>query len=175
LAEKVSVGSDEVQAFLGPHVFDSGPPYWAKDKLGNLPMEPTVTGNHQFSVAVLARAIFEANSYGVKANLDQLQDISGLEFDYLRFCGGNSRSDLWMQIQADVLGVPVKIPFVHDASAIGTAILTSVGTGYYHDAREAVENMVKPGKVFQPRRDVSEKYRVLYKKWMATRERLGRE
>ena len=175
LAENVPIGSEGVQAYLGPHLFDSGPPYWAKDKLGNLPIEPTITGHYQFRVAVLARAIFEANSYGVKANLDQLRDISGLEFDYLRFCGGNSRSDLWMQIQADVLGIPVRVPRVQDASAIGTAILAAVGTGYYTDVAKAVENMVKPGKVFEPRKDESEKYQAYYTKWMKTREKLGRE
>ena len=174
LAEKVSIGSDGVQAYLGPHLFDSGPPYWAMDKLGNLPIEPTITGSHQFSLAVLTRAIFEANSFGVKANLDQLTDVSGLEFNYLRFCGGNSKSDLWMQIQADVLDVPVKVPLVHDASAIGIAILATVGTGYYSDVSEAVQNMVKIGKVFKPRRKESEKYRTKLSRWMATREKLGR-
>lgn len=175
LAEKIPIGSDGIQAYLGPHLFDSGPPYWTKDKLGNLPMEPTITGNHQFSLAVLARSIFEANSYGVKANLDQLRGISGLEFEYIRFSGGNSRSDLWMQIQADVLGVPVRVPLVHDASAIGTAILAAIGTGYYIDAVEAVNNMVRVGKVFEPRREESMKYQVHYSKWMKTREKLARE
>ena len=175
LAEGVSVGSDGVLAFIGPHLFDSGPPYWEKDKLGNIPIYPTITGNHHFSLGVLTRSIFEANSYGVKANLDQLRDISGLEFEYLRFCGGNSRSDLWMQIQADVLSLPVKLPLVHDASAVGTAVLASLGSGYYSDVKEAVVNMVKPGKVFQPRPVESELYRAQYEKWMTTRTRLGRK
>ena len=175
LAENVPFGSDEIQAYLGPHLFDSGPPYWPKDKLGNMPIEPTITGQPQFSVAVLARAIFEANSYGVKANLDQLENISGLEFDYLRFCGGNSRSDLWMQIQADVLGLPVCVPMVHDASAIGAAILAATGTGYYSDVVESVENMVKSGRVFEPKKTESEQYQAHYNKWMKTREKLGRE
>lgn len=173
-AKTVPLGCRGVLAFLGPHVFDCGPPYWPMDKLGNIPVEPTVTGSHSFGVSVLARAIFEANCYGVRANLDQLRDISGLEFDYLRFCGGNSKSDLWMQIQADVLDIPVHVPLVHDASAIGTAILASLGSGYYSSVEEAVDNMVKTGRVYEPRSDCVDQYQAHYSRWMTTRERLGR-
>ncbi|MCW4011706.1 MAG: FGGY-family carbohydrate kinase [Candidatus Bathyarchaeota archaeon] len=174
VAKKVPLGCNGVLAFLGPHVFDCGPPYWPMDKLGNLPIEPTVTGSHSFSVSVLSRAIFEANCYGVRANLDQLREISGLEFDYLHFCGGNSKSDLWMQIQADVLDMPVHVPLIHDASAVGTAILASIGSGYYGSVDEAVECMVKTGRVYKPRRDCVEEYQTHYDRWMRTRERLGR-
>jgi sugar (pentulose or hexulose) kinase len=173
LVGEASVGSDGLLAYLGPHVFNSGPPYWPKDQLGDLPIEPTITGNHRFSVSTLARAIIEANSYGVRANLTKLQDISRMEFDELKFCGGNSRSELWMQIQADVLGIPVSVPLVHDASAVGTAILASIGAGYYDSVDDAVDVMVKPGKVYVPRPDVCEKYDAQYRRWMATREKLG--
>ncbi len=174
LAEKAPVGSEGVLTYLGPHVFDSGPQYWSMDKLGDLPVEPTITGNHRFNVSTLARAIMEANSYGVRANLAQLQDVSKFEFDELKFCGGNSRSELWMQIQADVLGIPVSVPLVHDASAVGTAILASLSTRYYSNVDDAVEVMVKPGKVYEPRKDVSAKYDIQYRRWMSTREKLGR-
>jgi autoinducer 2 (AI-2) kinase len=173
-AKTVPLGCHGVLAFLGPHVFDCGPPYWPMDKLGNMPVEPTVTGSHSFGISVLARAIFEANCYGVRANLDQLRDISSLEFDYLRFCGGNSKSDLWMQIQADVLDMPVHVPLVHDASAVGTAILASLGSVYYSNVEEAVDCMVKTGRVYEPRSDCVELYQAHYSRWMSTRERLGR-
>jgi len=173
-AKTVPLGCQGVLAFLGPHVFDNGPPYWPMDMLGNLPVEPTLTGSHSFGVSVLVRAIFEANCYGVRANLDQLREISGLDFDYLRFCGGNSKSDLWMQIQADVLDMPIHVPLIHDASAVGTAILASLGTGYYGSLREAVENMVKTGQVYEPRPDCVDRYHTHYERWMSTRERLGR-
>ena len=174
LAEKAPVGSNGLLAYLGPHLFDSGPPYWSMDKLGNLPVEPTITGIHRFDVSDLARAIFEANSYAVKANLAQLKDISGLDFDELKFCGGNSKSSLWMQIQADVLGIPVSVPLVNDATAIGSGILASLGTSYYRDVKEAIANMVKPGRVYEPREDVSLRYESYYKQWMSAREKLGK-
>ncbi len=173
-ATTVPLGCHGVLAYLGVHLFDCGPPYWPMDKLGNLPVEATVTGNHSFGVSVLARAIFEANSYGVRANLDQLCEISGLGFDYLRFCGGNSKSDLWMQIQADVLNMPIHVPLVHDASAIGTAILASLGTGYFGSVEDAVYSMVKTGKVYEPNPVCVDEYESHYQRWMSTRERIGR-
>lgn len=172
MAEKVPVGSHGVLTYLGPHLFDNGPPYWPMDKLGNLPVEPTITGSHNFDLGTLTRAVLEANCYGVKANLDQLEDISGVQIDLLHFSGGNSKSDLWMQIQADVLSMPVYVPEVRDATAVGTAILASLGTGYYSDLDEALENMVRLGKVYEPRKAESIKYQSHYNRWMNTRIRL---
>ena len=109
----------------------------------------------------------------MKANLIQLQDISGLDFDYLRFCGGNSRSDIWMQIQADVLGSNVIVPEVYDATAIGVAILCGLGIGYFDRVDDAVDSMVQVGKVYEPRKIESEAYLKHYQRWMKTREQLS--
>lgn len=174
LASKAGVGSDGVLAFLGPHLFDNSPPYWSMDKLGDLPVVPTITGNHGFGISALIRSVFEANCFGVKANLDQLQDISGLCFDSIRFCGGNSKSELWMQIQADVLGIDVVVPEVPDATAIGVAILGGLGVGYFDNVDDAVDSMVKVSRTYHPRESESNLYQDYYRRWMATREKLGR-
>lgn len=173
-AGKISPGSNGLMTFLGPHLFDSGPPYWKNDKLSDLPVQPTITGSYDFSVTTLARAIMEANSYGVKLNLDYLETVSGLNFSYIKFCGGNSRSETWMQIQADVLGIPVIIPEVHDASAIGAAVLAANGINHYADMNEALSHMLRKGKTFEPRSEYSAKYKQHYSKWLITREKLGR-
>jgi xylulokinase len=116
----------------------------------------------------------EANSYGVKLNLDYLETVSGLNFSYIKFCGGNSRSETWMQILADVLGIPVIIPEVHDASAIGAAVLAANGINHYADMNKALSHMLRKGKTFEPRSEYSAKYKQHYSKWLITREKLGR-
>lgn len=171
-AEKIPPGSNGLLTYLGPHLFNSGPPYWPTDKLGNLPIEPTILGLYNFDIPLLTRAVFESNSYGVKLNLDQLTEISDLEFNFLKFCGGNSKSSVWMQIQSDVLDLPIHVPQVKDASAVGAAILSSIGTGYYSDFEDAISNMVKQGSIYYPRRENVEKYRHFYNKWIEKRERL---
>ncbi|MBD3172443.1 hypothetical protein GF326_08220 [Candidatus Bathyarchaeota archaeon] len=172
--KKVAIGSDGLLTYLGPHLFDAGPPYWSTDKLSNLPVEPCIIGSHSFNIPILARAIFEANSYAVRRNVEQLETISGIDLDYLNFCGGNSKSDFWMQIQADVLGKPVHVPLVNDSTAVGAAILASIGTGYYSTLDKAVNNMVNQGKVFEPRKSSNKKYDKHYMRWIKTREKLGK-
>jgi len=173
LAEKAPIGSGGVLSYLGPHLFDNRPPYWSVDKLGNLPVSSAILGNDDNDISCLTRSVFEANCYGVKANLLQLQEISGLSFNHIWFCGGNSMSDLWMQIQADVLGMEVMVPEVHDATAIGVAILCGMGTGYFSDRDDAVEIMVRIGKVFEPRQTESNAYQSHYCRWIETRDKLG--
>ena len=174
LAEKAPVGSNGVLSYLGPHLFDNSPPYWSADKLGDLPVPSTILGDYREDISCLTRSVIEANCYGVKANLLQLQDISGLDFDDLWFCGGNSKSDLWMQIQADVLGIDVRVPMVHDATAVGVAMLCGLGTGYFSNVTAAVESMVRTDRVFEPRRPESNLYQSHFKRWMETRKKLSK-
>ncbi len=174
LAENAPLGSGGVLSYLGPHLFDNRPPYWPMDKLGNIPVSPGIVGKENYNISCLARSVIEANCYGVKANLIQLQDISGLGFDYIRFCGGNSKSEIWMQIQADVLGIKIKVPKVHDATAIGVAILCGLGVGYFDKVDDAVDSMVRIGKVYEPRRIESEAYQRHYHRWMNTRDKPDR-
>ncbi|OGD44360.1 hypothetical protein A3K69_07695 [Candidatus Bathyarchaeota archaeon RBG_16_57_9] len=168
----VPPGSDGLLTFLGAHVFDSGPPYWKQDRLGDRNVPPTVMGKHDFSSGELARSIMESSCYAVKANLEQLEEASGARFSSLKFCGGNSKSALWTQMQSDVLGVPVVTPVISEGTAVGAAALAAVGSGVYSDIREAVEAMVRLKKPVAPDPGRSETYSRLYRDWMATRERL---
>jgi sugar (pentulose or hexulose) kinase len=68
----------------------------ARDQLGDLPVPQTVTGKEVYNRAEVARAILESNSYAVKGNIEPLEEIFGGEFEFLKFCGCNSKSDLLM-------------------------------------------------------------------------------
>jgi xylulokinase len=61
---------------------------------------------------------------------------AGLQIDDLRIIGGGARSPLWRQILADVLGRPLLVPVLADASA-GAALLAGVGTGSFADPLHA--------------------------------------
>jgi len=173
LAEISPPGAYGLQAFLGPHVFNAGPPYWKGDKLGNLDVPPTILGSANFTVGELARAIIEANCYAVKANLNQLIQITGIAPEKIGMCGGGSRSRLWSEIQAEVVGLPVSIPKERDATANGAAACAAVGAGIFQDLRGAVKSMVSLEETVTPDANKSRKYQELYQKWMSTRERLG--
>lgn len=91
--------------------------------------------------AHVARAILEANGYGIKMYLEMMQGMLDIEFDELRIDGGGSNSPLWRQIQADCAEKTVVLPKVLDSTVIGAAMLGTVGTGIYSNFREAVDNM----------------------------------
>ena len=78
----------------------------------------------------------------------------------MRACGGGARSDLWCQIKADVLRVPVLRVREPDASLMGAAVLACVGSGLHPGVREAVSAMVSVERRFEPR--PSEVYERLY-------------
>jgi autoinducer 2 (AI-2) kinase len=173
-AESIPIGSNGVLSYLGCHIFDSGPIYWETDMLGDLPVPQTVTGKEVYNRAEVARAILESNSYAVKGNIEQLEEISGAEFEFLKFCGGNSKSDLWMQIQADVLGIPIEIPETRDSTAIGTAILAAVGSGYYGSTDDAVSIMVRFRDPVTPNEEQHREYSKQYQIWLETRKHISK-
>jgi autoinducer 2 (AI-2) kinase len=173
LAASSPPGSRGLQAYLGPHIFSSGPPYWSGDRLGDKPVPPTLIGNIQFSLGDLARAIIEANCYAVKANFDQLKEITGISPQRFGMCGGSSKSKLWVETQANVLELPVVLPRERDATAIGAAILAAIGVGFYRDINEAVDQMVHLQDPIAPGGAKSIQYKVLYEGWLATRNRLA--
>jgi autoinducer 2 (AI-2) kinase len=166
-AKKIAPGSNGVLCYLGSYLFKAGPPYWETDRLGDLPVKRTIVGDA--NRATIVRAIIESNCYAVKANLDQLCEITGNNVNELKFCGGNTKSSLWMQIQADVLGIPVKVPVVRDGTAVGAAVLSAVGLGYYSSHEKAAEKMVRFSEYFQPNQSHHESYTHYYQNWMNTR------
>ncbi|HDD67031.1 MAG TPA: hypothetical protein ENG31_00210, partial [Candidatus Thorarchaeota archaeon] len=91
--------------------------------------------------AHVARAIMEANGYGIQMYVQMMEGMLDTEFSELRIDGGGSNSPLWRQIIADCTNKPVLLPRSRDSTVIGAAILAAVGMGVYGDHKEAVENM----------------------------------
>lgn len=172
-AAKVKCGSGGLLSYLGPHRFNAGPPYWEMDKLGDIPVPNTTKGKDNPAKGEQVRSIIEANAYAVKANLEQISEITGHKISEIKFCGGNSKSNLWMQIQADVLDMPVIIPKVYDGTAIGTAILASVGSGYYSSISKGITEMVKHRTPITPDPEKVIEYDKHYRNWMNTRKSLS--
>jgi xylulokinase len=63
-----------------------------------------------------------------------------------------------MQNKADMSGIPVEVPEITEATALGAAMLAGVGIGLYKDLEEAVARVCKPGKVFEPDKNLTEFY-----------------
>jgi xylulokinase len=118
--------------------------------------------------AHMIRAVMESVSYMLKNNLDLVSRM-GVPINEIRSMGGGAKSDLWLQMKADVLQKPVQRVNTEEAACLGATILASVCTGDYGNIVEAVNNMVKPGQTFFPDpakervyQEGYEKYRKLY-------------
>jgi len=158
---------------MGPHVFNAGPPYWKGDTLGDSPMPPAIVGSYRFTRGDLARAILEANCYAVKANLEQLTEITNVKVKKLGFCGGNSKAEIWSSIQAAVLDAPIHVPKERDATAVGAAICAAVGTGIHKDIQIAIKEMVHMEELHKPNSELAKEYLRLYESWIETRAHLS--
>jgi len=80
----------------------------------------------------LARAILESVAYGLRNNLEIIQSL-GVEIEEIRAAGAASKSRLWRQIKADVLGKKVAVSSVKDSTMIGNAILAGYAARVYDD------------------------------------------
>ena len=113
--------------------------------------------------AHMFRALIEGIAMQLKMNGElMMRKINGLSpFDKLFVGGGGSRSDLSMQITADVFGVPAARAAHHETGSLGAAMCAAVGAGIYVSPDEAVKMMGGAAQaVFEPdgrRRDFYEK------------------
>ncbi|MES2696460.1 MAG: FGGY-family carbohydrate kinase, partial [Verrucomicrobiota bacterium] len=64
--------------------------------------------------------------------------------------GGGARSPLWLQIGADILGVPVVTPACPERACLGAAMFAAVAAGRYATIAAAAEAMVKEDREFEP-------------------------
>ena len=97
----------------------------------------------------LAKAILEGLTFELRLNLDLLRE-GGVRIDELRAIGGGARSELWLQLKADITGVPVVVPRITEAASWGAALLAGLGAGRFASATEAAEETVHLDRWFEP-------------------------
>ncbi|MBC7309231.1 MAG: glycerol kinase GlpK [Tetrasphaera sp.] len=106
-------------------------PYWRSDARG------AIVGMSRFNTnAHLARATLEAICYQTKDVADAMvADVEAnggaIDLDVLRVDGGVTANDLCMQLQADILGVPVSKPEVAETTALGAAYAAGLAAGVW--------------------------------------------
>ncbi|MDN5864908.1 MAG: glycerol kinase GlpK [Gammaproteobacteria bacterium] len=121
LARKVpdSGGVTIVPAFAG-----LGAPFWDPAARG------TILGLSRGTTAAhLARASLEAMAFRTRDVIEAMQVAVDKPIERLRVDGGASANDLLLQIQADLLGVPIVRPRVTETTAMGAAMLAAAGSG----------------------------------------------
>ncbi len=148
-----------VPAFSGLYA-----PYWRADARG------CIVGLSRFNdKGHLARATLEAICYQTRDVLDAMVKDSGVRLEVLKVDGGATVNDTLMQLQADILGVPVVRPVVAETTALGAAYAAGLAVGFWSDIEETRRNW-QADKQWEPRwsKDQSE---VGYAGWQKAIER----
>ncbi|MSS85448.1 xylulose kinase [Actinomycetaceae bacterium WB03_NA08] len=150
-AAQIPVGSDGL--IINEYFQGNRTPYTdskARGYIGGLTLG--TTPEHMY------RAIQEAVCYGVAHNLRTFKK-AGFEATELVACGGATNSRDWMQMHADVTGLPVTLTEVGDAVVLGSCMLAAVGGQQYASIEDAARNMVHEKERIEPRPEVHEEYR----------------
>jgi xylulokinase len=101
------------------------------------------------SRADIAKAILEGLTHELRLNLELLRE-GGVRIDVLRAIGGGARSRLWLQLKADITGIPVTRPRVTEAAALGAALLAGCGAGLFDSAAAAAARTLRLAETYTP-------------------------
>ena len=110
----------------------------------------------------LLRAVYEGVAYNLRWMIEIVEKHFGFPLPVLRIIGGGARGAPWMQIIADVTGRRVEtVAQPQEAGAVGAALTAAVGLGLYADF-EALRDVVRVEREFEPQARNAELYDVLY-------------
>ena len=155
LADTVEPGSNGL-LFL-PYLSGSRSPVNDSDAQGMF-FGLTLSHDH----AHMIRSVMEGIILGMKTTFSILEE-SGLSTERMIASGGGARSNVFLQMEADMFQKPVYITENNEQSCLGAAITAAVGTGCYRTYEEACSQMVKlKDQVVYPCKENGKKYEESY-------------
>ncbi|MEZ4433649.1 MAG: glycerol kinase GlpK, partial [bacterium] len=138
---------DNGGVYLVPAFVGLGAPHW--DQYARGAMVGLTRGTTK---AHIARAALESIALQTVDIARAMEADAGIGLTELRVDGGACQNDLLMQIQADLLGVPVVRPRVIETTALGAAYLAGLATGYWKSTEEIAEQWAVDRR-FEPSED----------------------
>ncbi len=151
-----AAGPGPSPVMLLPHFAGSGTPTFDIQSKGAL-----VGLTFATTKADIAKAIMEGLTMELRLNLEVLQQ-GGIRIDELRAIGGGAKSELWLQMKADITGIPVAVPQVTEAAGMGAAILAGVAAGVFKNPASAIDKHLKIKNVYQPKPESQKLYEERY-------------
>ena len=127
-----------------PHFAGAGTPFMDTEAKG------AILGlDFNTKAPAVYRAMLEGVTYEMALNLECLKD-AGINIDVLRAVGGGAKSDLWLQIKADIMQRKVQRLDVDEAGTLGAAMLAGKAAGVYNSIDEAAKCLIRVKKEFYP-------------------------
>lgn len=107
--------------------------------------------------AEIAKAILEGLTYELRRNLELLRE-AGIRLEVLHAVGGGARSQVWLQMKADICQVRLRVPQITEAACLGAAVLAAVGAGTEPDIASCVDHAVRCDRTIEPQREQAGRY-----------------
>ncbi len=119
-------------------------PYWRSDARG------VIVGLSRYSSrGHLARAVLESICYQSRDVLEAMKADSGVELQVIKVDGGATANDTLMQLQADILGLPVVRPKIAETTSLGAAYAAGLAVGFW-PGLEALAAQWEPDRRWDP-------------------------
>jgi xylulokinase len=109
----------------------------------------------------IVRAILEGTAFAIAHNLNIIEE-QGITITEVRAVGGPTRSHLWCQIIADIIGRPLKVVSKKGGAPLGNALLAAKGVGLIEDAAETALKAAQIEHTYQPDPSVADLYQELF-------------
>ncbi len=138
--EVQAVLDEESRVFYHPFLY--GAPGGAPGAAAFLGLRGWHTRGH------LLKALFEGVVFNARNHIGDLR--SAFDVSEVRLTGGGSRSELWCQMYADALGLPVAVTDAAETGALGAAMCAGVGVGVYDSLDDAVERVTRVERIYDP-------------------------
>lgn len=142
-----------------PHFAGAATPYMDSGSRGAILGLSLATTDRDIYLACM-----EAVAYEMRLNREHLA-ASGVKFDSLVATGGGAKSKLWMQIKADILGIPFTTLATDDAGTVGCAMMAGVACGAFANMDDAKTRLVRQTGRFMPDASRHARYSALYSRY----------
>ncbi|EGA90007.1 xylulokinase [Planococcus donghaensis MPA1U2] len=107
------------------------------------------------------RAVLEGVTFSLKESLDILRKHSN-NVNTIISIGGGAKSDVWLQMQADIFNVRIVNLYSEQGPALGAAILACYGCGWYNSLEDCTRVFISYEKAYEPIAGNVSQYEILY-------------
>lgn len=101
------------------------------------------------SRADMLQAVLEGVAFAIRDSFEVARSL-GIAIPRSMICGGGSKSPLWRQMIADILGIPLDIPVTEQGPGYGGAMLAMVACGVFENVQQAAERLIRVKDTVQP-------------------------
>lgn len=110
----------------------------------------------------LARAVMEGITFSLAESLALFRE-AGIEVDRVISIGGGAKNPVWLQMQADIFGIPVVSLKNEQGPAMGAAMMAAVGSGWFASLKDCADQFIGYAQTYEPVPANVEAYSRLFK------------